>query len=368
MNIAIFTPNQNPYSETFIQAHKIYLEGNIFYYYGSGSGTQLEGLGPLGTSSERLRLKLVEKLGGKKPSYTKQQLIIRSLRKNKIDVVLAEYGTHARSILPIIKQLKLPMVVHFHGFDASVKEVIRSCDNYKDVFAYASKVIAVSRKMESMLLEIGCPREKLVYNVYGPRPEFALIEPEFSKKQFVAVGRFTDKKAPYYLILAVKKVVKKFPDAQLIIAGDGLLRATTGNLIRYFGLEGNVTLPGVIKPEEFREILKNSLAFVQHSITALDGDMEGTPLAVLEASSAGVPVISTNHAGIPDVILHDKTGLLSEEHDVDTMAENMIQLLQDVSLARTMGIAGKMRIKEHFTLERHISQLQEILHKAWLNE
>ena len=361
MNIAIFTPNKNPYSETFIQAHKLYLQGNIFYYYGTGSGTQLEGEPPLGSKSERLRLKVVEKIGNKEPSYTKDQLIIRSLQKHKIDVVLAEYATHAHRILPIVKKLKLPMVVHFHGFDASAKKVLSAHDHYKEVFANSRKIIAVSRKMEQMLLEIGCPREKLVYNVYGPRPEFAEIIPDFSKRQFIAIGRFTDKKAPYYVILAFKKVVEKFPDVHLVFAGKGGLMGTTMNLVRYFGLEQNMTFPGVISPEEFRETLKQSLAFVQHSITAVSGDMEGTPLAVLEASSAGLPVISTYHAGIPDVVLHEETGLLCQEHDVDTMAENMLRLLEDPASARRMGAAGKERIQQHFTLKRHIDTLQGIL-------
>ena len=92
-------------------------------------------------------------------------------------------------------------MVHFHGYDASITKVVENHNNYKAVFQYASKVIAVSRKMEHMLLEMGCPREKLVYNVYGPQPEFLEVQPKFTKKQFVAIGRFTDKKAPYYLSL-----------------------------------------------------------------------------------------------------------------------------------------------------------------------
>lgn len=361
MNIAIFTPNKNPYSETFIQAHKEYLRGKVFYYYGSGLNTRLEDAPPLGTKMDKLRLKIVQKLGNKEPSYIKKELIIRSLKKNKIDVVLAEYATHAHQILPMVKKLDLPMVVHFHGFDASAHKVITSHANYKSVFAYAKKIIAVSRKMEQMLLEIGCPREKLVYNVYGPRPEFGQLIPNYSKKQFVAIGRFTDKKAPYYVILALKKVVEQFPDVHLVFAGKGILMGATTNLARYYGLENYVTFSGVVSPVQFREILQNSRAFIQHSITAPSGDMEGTPLAILEASSAGLPVISTYHAGIPDVVLHGQTGLLCEEHDVDTMAAYMIQLLEDDFLVQKMGTAGKARIEKHFTLKRHIDALQRIL-------
>src|SRR5690606_27739172 len=192
MNIAIFTPNQNPYSETFIQAHKNFLRGNIFYYYGRRS-IKLEGVSPMATSTERRFLNLQKKLFKKPSNFIEETILLKSFKKNKIQVVLAEYGTHAHFILPYVKKSNLPLVVHFHGYDASIKSVLENHHNYKAVFQYATKVIAVSRKMEQMLLDIGCPREKLVYNVCGPHPEFLEVQPTFSKKQFVAIGRFTDK-------------------------------------------------------------------------------------------------------------------------------------------------------------------------------
>lgn len=363
MNIAIFTPNKNPYSETFIQAHKKYLKGTVFYYYGTGLQMQLEGEGPLGTKASRQAKRLLQKVsGGDTPLW--YQEVAASLKKHKIDVILAQYGTHAHAILPAIAPTGIPMVVHFHGYDASVGAVIERCDNYKELFAYASAVIAVSTPMERMLLEVGCPKEKLHYNVYGPQPEFAEVVPKFAKKQLIGIGRFTDKKAPYYTLMAFQKVLQTHPDARLIIAGDGVLLNTCQNLVRSLELENNVTLPGVIKPEQYREYLEDSFAFVQHSIRAANGDMEGTPLAVLEASTAGLPVISTFHAGISDVIVDKETGLLCQEHDVDQMAAHMTTILNSEDLAREMGSNGKERIREHFSLDRHISVLQEILTQA----
>ncbi len=363
LNIAIFTPNQNPYSETFIQAHKNYLKGNIFYYYGKGK-IQLEGHPPFANKWQRRLLRLQKRLLKKHSSFIEETIVVKSLKQHKIEVVLAEYGTHAHFILPYLKKAGLPLVVHFHGFDASVREVVEKHSNYHEVFQYASKVIAVSKKMEAMLLEIGCPEEKLVYNVYGPQPEFLAVNPTFSKKQFVAIGRFTDKKAPYYTILAFKKVVEKHPDAQLIMAGDGQLLNTCRNLVKFLNLEQQVIFAGVITPEKYRHLLSESLGFVQHSITAETGDMEGTPLAVLEASAAGLPVISTYHAGIPDVIVNVKTGMLVEEHDVDGMAGYMCTLLEKKGWAQELGRAGKQNIAMNFSMERNISGLQAILKEA----
>jgi len=92
--------------------------------------------------------------------------------------------------------------------------------------------------------------------------------------------------------------------------------------------------------------------------------MEGTPLAVLEASAAGLPVISTYHAGISDVVKHEETGLLCDEGDVDTMAENMIKILKNKELAKEMGAKAKDRIEKYFAMDIHINNLYNILESA----
>lgn len=365
MNIAIFTPSQNPYSETFIQAHKNYLKGNIFYYYGS-KHIQLEGRAEITTTRLR-KVQYIKKFLFQNASNANKTAVVNSLKKNKIEVALIEYGTHAYTMLPTIQKAGIPMVVHFHGYDASMPEVIEKCKNYAAVFQYASGIIAVSKIMEALLLNLGCPRKKLVYNVYGPQPEFLEVNPTFSKKQFVAIGRFTDKKAPYYTILAFKKVVEKHPDAQLIMAGDGQLLNTCKNLVKFLNLEQQVIFAGVITPEKYRHLLSESLGLVQHSIATERGDMEGTPLSVLEASAAGLPVVATRHGGIKDVIINTTTGLLCDEHDVDAMAASLITLLDNTEYAKALGIAGKEHIRSNYTLERHIASLQNVLVDAIKN-
>ena len=162
-------------------------------------------------------------------------------------------------------------------------------------------------------------------------------------------------------ILAFSKVLVKFPEAKLVIGGDGNLLEVCKNLVHYLKIRNNVLLPGALSQEEFSYYLQNSLAFVQHSITAINGDQEGTPVAILEASAAGLPVISTKHAGIPDVIIDGETGFLVEEHDVDGMAEKMIQLMENKLLAKELGVNGKERIKKYFTLEKYLQTLDELI-------
>ncbi|MAW96654.1 MULTISPECIES: glycosyltransferase [unclassified Leeuwenhoekiella] len=363
LNIALFSPNKNPYSETFIQAQKKGLSGKVFYYYGSGDFFMLEG-------EERniVRLNKLQKFRRRffkaQTTFLRAENIAASLRKKKIDVILIQYGNHAFSLLPALKAAKLPFIVHFHGYDASVNDIIINSGGYKEVFERCKYCVAVSEVMYNQLLKLGCPDFKLILNTYGPDPSFLKIEPKFFGKQIIGIGRFVNKKAPHLSILAFAKVVEKHPDAQLLLAGSGVLYNCCIDLAQALNIEDKIRFLGVISPTEYRMELSRSVCFIQHSKTAQNGDMEGTPLAVLEASAAGVPIISTNHAGIPDVVEHGKTGLLCAEGDVDAMAENIIYLLDNPQIVKDMGQAGKIIVKKYFTMERYISSLNEIIEKA----
>lgn len=361
MNIALLSPGENNYSETFISAHKKFLEGNIYYY----SGSPVNRLnGQIFHVSRFLRIVDIFKGYLNRNFFSLSELnLYNSFRRNKIDLIFVEYADTALQVIKISEKLNLPVIVHFHGYDVSVKSVVKRI-NYNEIFRVASFVVVVSKKMYSDVLEFGCPPEKLIYNVYGPNEDFLNVEPNFKKREFVAIGRFVDKKAPYYLIIAFNDVLREFPDAKLVIAGTGPLWDTCRNLIKFLKIENSVELPGVIKPSRFRKYLSESMAFVQHSITAEDGDSEGTPLSILEATAAGIPVISTYHGGIPDIVKHGVNGFLVHEHDVQGMTFYMNKILKDNGLAKKMGEAGKRIIKENYTFNRHIQVLNNLIQKS----
>jgi glycosyltransferase involved in cell wall biosynthesis len=357
--LAIFTPDQNTYSETFIHAHKN-LPFNIKYYYNGLLPTQLEGKGSLLKFSTKERIeKRIRK------EFTLQQYgLLYSLKREKVDCVLAEYGPTACETLQVVKYLKLPLVVHFHGYDASIISIIEKYKTaYKEVFDYADSIIAVSKKMKDGLITMKCPEGKIRISTYGPHATFFDCKPEYNNKQFVSVGRFVEKKAPYLTILAFKKLVEKFPDAKLKMIGAGELLTISMNLVCALNLENNVEFLGIKSTKEIAEIFEESIAFVQHSIVASNGDSEGTPVAALEAQAAGLPVISTDHGGIPDVVIHNETGFLVKELDVEEMANYMMSILGRQGLSKKLGQAGRERISNNFSMEKHL----EILTRALKN-
>ncbi len=351
-NLAILSINEDAYSETFIKIHKT-LPFNISYYYGNVIPNHLEGKGYLIKNKlHRFYISIKAKIKKKDPRLITLEY---SLKKEKIDVVLAEYGTTGAECLAVVKSLNLPLLVFFHGYDASVINTLNVYKSrYLELFKYANSIFSVSTVMTEKLVSLGCDRKKLIYNVYGPNNLFLDVKPDFKNNNFVAIGRFADKKAPYYTIIAFNQVVKKYPEAKLIMAGDGPLWNVCKNLILHLNLQENISLIGVINPQEWSKLLENSIGFLQHSITAETGDMEGTPVAILEASAAGIPVISTYHAGIPDIIEHEHNGLLCKEHDVDLMAENIIRIFENRQFAQKLGENSKLKIKEKFSIDQHL--------------
>lgn len=363
MNIAIFSYNNNAYSETFIAAHKNLLDGNIFFYYGEVlKKIKLEHSTfdlSAGYGIKKTILRRLFKNYRKKTNP--EMLLVKSLKANDVDVILIEYGTFAHALLPVLRAVNIPFVVHFHGADASIRSLVKKCDNYREVFQRAQSVIAVSRIMEKSLFNLGCPSNKLVYNPCGPNDDFFNLNSTKKSKDLISIGRFVDKKAPYFNIIAFNEVVKVIPDAKLYMAGDGVLLDTCKNLVDFFNIKDSVIFLGVITPESFKKLLLNSRALVQHSITTVNGDMEGTPVSIMEAQAAAVPVISTFHAGIQDVVQSNRTGILVEEKDVNGMANAMIRLLKDVELAQEYGINSRENVRANFSMSKHIGILNKVL-------
>lgn len=294
---------------------------------------------------------------------TLESRLVYLLRRKKIDMVFAQYGPAGVAMLPVCIKAKIPLVVHFHGFDASHIPTLEKYETaYRKLFFYARHIIVVSTAMFKAIHELGCPLEKIVLNPYGVNDFFFKCSPTFESNIFFAAGRFVEKKGPEFTIRSFHKMVTQFPDARLYMAGDGPLLENCRQLVKSLSLEKNVFFPGVLKPEMIAGFMQKSIAFVQHSMVASSGDSEGTPVAIMEASASSLPVVSTFHAGIPDVIQDGITGILVPEKDIVKMADAMIVLLKDKELARKMGMAGRERIKSAFSMERYIDVLKTLLY------
>jgi len=200
VTICICTPDLDAYSETFIRAHIRHLPAVGAVLFGSfpiaceSTGRPLLPLP--GRVLYRFRNRLprpANALAARLADFS----LARFLRTRKISVVLAEYGTTRVALVNACSSARIPLVVHFHGFDAYRTDVITGNDGYRGLFAKAAAVIAVAREMQARLVDLGCPFEKVHYVPYGV--DTSLFRPSsqrLAEPVFLAVGRFVEKKAP----------------------------------------------------------------------------------------------------------------------------------------------------------------------------
>lgn len=361
-------------SESFIAAHLERLPAKVVSVELSALSAQLvQGNSRMLLSSTLFakgRREIARRLFGLTEERERQRALARLFRQERIDVVLAEYGVTGAGVVGACGEARIPLVVHFHGFDASVRSVVEQhAQGYAQVFREAAGIVAVSNAMRDALLRMGATEERLHYNPYGVDCErFGGAQPETAPPVFVAVGRFVEKKAPHLTLLAFDAVHREFPAARLRMIGEGPLLGPCIDMTKAMNLSDAVTFLGAQPHDVVNKEMRQARAFVQHSVEALDGNCEGTPVAVLEAGASGLPVVATRHAGISDVVIEGKTGLLVEERDVSAMARHMCRLVADPAYAGELGAAARIHIATNHTLERSLGRLWEILESASMGE
>lgn len=368
INLCIITPDKNAYSETFIHAHITKLPAKIKVLYG-GAYPQFQDDGkrlleyPFWLKLKRVVSKWALNLS---EDALRDQAFIRFIKMNHIQAVLAEYGPTGAAISEVCKEAAVPLVVHFHGYDAyEYKTLDRFKEGYQKMFKNASAIVAVSNDMEQQLLSLGVPKEKIHLNSYGIDLEkFSGADPSKAAPVFVAVGRFVDKKAPHLTILAFHKVWQKHPEAKLAMIGEGELWEACKQLSLSLGLNGSINFLGKCSSEQVSDVMKGARAFVQHSLRPSSGDSEGTPVGILEAGASGLPVVSTRHAGIKDAVVEGETGFLVDERDVEGMSKGMLKLCEDPALAGKLGRAAKEHIRAHYSMDKSIGNLWRTIKEA----
>jgi colanic acid/amylovoran biosynthesis glycosyltransferase len=364
INIALVSPNHNAISETFIKRHKDSFDGSIIMYFGSEK--------PIYNDKDK------KVIGGGLTSYVHKTLnkifklninvyeegLSLTFKRHNISVCYAEYGVTGINVMNTCKNLDIPLIVNFHGFDIFKHDLLsKNIEHYKKLFQISHTIIGVSKAMCARLEDLGCPKNKIEYIPCFPDPRFFDINPNTNSNKLLCVGRFVDKKAPYLTILAFEKVVQTLPESELVLIGDGPLLNICKNLIKVRNIK-NVTLAGAQNHVFVRNLFSDCALFLQHSIIADSGDQEGTPVAVMEASASGLPVVATKHAGIPDIIQDSKMGYLIDELDIDEMAEKIIFLLKNREHLKQMSLYSKAYMKEHFCDLKYKELLNSVINKA----
>ena len=272
------------------------------------------------------------------------------------------FGHVAPQFIPLMKAWLHPVVVSYHGADAGVDmDKPRYRAAMQEVFRLATQVQSRSMALSEDLVKLGCPPEKIVLQRTGVPfdrwPFKPRTAPEDGAWHLLQSCRFIEKKGLDLTLQAFAEVVKHYPKARLTLAGSGPLREALQQQAEALGVAGSVAFPGFLHEGRLAPVVYDAHVCLHPSRTGKDGNREGVPNAMLEAMASGLPVVATNHGGIPEAITHGVSGLLVEENDAPALAQAVLRLTQDASLRSSIAQAGREAVEESFAREKQDARL-----------
>jgi glycosyltransferase involved in cell wall biosynthesis len=298
-----------------------------------------------------------------------------TFRSSSYDLIHAHFGTSGMYALPYAAQYHLPLVVTFHGVDVTVLNSWARFLPYRWPYAWLAPRLlqrmtvglCVSTEIRDRLRALGAPAERLVIHRLGiDLREFTLGSRDPGRVDIHMIGRLVEKKGFEYGLRAFARVAADHPDAFLTIVGDGPRRRSLEQLTIDLGIGDHVSFTGVLPSREVSERLRRCDILLAPSVTGRDGNREGSPMVIKEASASQVVPVSTYHAGIPEIVEDGRTGFLVNERDVDGLVDRLERLVQDASLRARMGRAAREKMEREFDNRVQVDELETLYDRAVL--
>lgn len=281
------------------------------------------------------------------------------------DIILCQYGSLGKKFVNIKKRygLKAKLVTCLRGSDITNQKEIRN-DAYLELFEYGDLFLPVCDYYRNKMIELGCDPEKIIVHPSAiDCLKFFFKERSVKQNQsvhIVTVCRLQRKKGTKYAIRAIAQLIDKGYKICFSIIGDGPCRKELERLIRKLHVEQYVELKGWKNQDEIVEILNTAHIFVLPSVTTPTGTQEGIPNALKEAMAMGIPVVSTYHAGIPELVENGVSGFLVPERDVSILRKKLEYLITHQQEWKRMGKAGRKKVLQEFEIEKTNDRLIKI--------
>jgi colanic acid/amylovoran biosynthesis glycosyltransferase len=307
----------------------------------------------------------------KQISKKESREIIQYVKDKEVKCLHFHFGTDASIYWRVMRSSGIPSVVSFYGYDCSSFPskyfgLGRLMLKHR-VFKYATCVLAMSGNMKTDLLALGCPEEKILVHYHGIDVQKFNTDNRIRKTSdritILTAGRLDEKKGHLFLLRALKQLLDETPyNIEWIIAGNGKQHGRISHEIARRNLEGIVKMTGsyAYNSGKLKELFDLADIYIQPSVTAKNGDKEGIPGTLVEAMAAGLPVISTNHAGIPSVLKDGTNGMLVNENDTAGLKKAIRQLADDPGLRIRLGKEARKFAVENLDVRRKEEELEKI--------
>jgi len=262
----------------------------------------------------------------------------------------------------------LPLVVTFYGYDVPL---LSSRDRFKPsnwahwlvskwLLRRADLFLPVSQDLASELIALGAPKEKVRVHMLGTDTSVReRVERRDGKIVVAMVGRFVEKKGFEYGIRGFAHVAREHPSMRLRIIGEGPCYQLYFKVIEQLGLGAQVEFLGPMTYPDMLQTMREADILLVPSVTAKNGDREGSPMVLREASAMAIPTIASHHAGIPELVDDGITGMLVPERDDRAIAEALRLLISDRDRRLAIGAAARAKMRREFNIDDRMAALEQ---------
>ena len=293
--------------------------------------------------------------------------LLKQAQKYQIQILHSHFGHIAWFDLPNTDRIKLKHVVTFYGYD--VNSIPKNdpiwVKRYQQLFEKADRILCEGSHMAKCIENLGCPPEKIKVHHLGVKLNKIKYQPRvWNRRETLKVliaASFVEKKGIPYAIEALGRLQHEIP-LEITIIGDASKSQPKSRQLKSksekekilaaidkHNLGSKVNLLGYQPYEVFFEQAYKHHLFISPSITAKDGDTEGgAPVSITEMAATGMPIVSTTHCDIPEVIKHGITGLLAPEKDIEGLAKNIQWFVNNPDKWQEMLDAGRKHIEREY--------------------
>jgi len=301
----------------------------------------------------------------RKSSYFEKKYFLNKIKEHDVKLIHTNFGPDGRYFLDVAKKANIPLITTFHGYDASrflneywglgkiyIKQLLEKGDLFltvsEDIRKRLIKNFGHENKIKNLHLGIDINKFKFKKRKINNKIEFCMV------------CGFTLTKDVIGLIKAFNIARKTEPKMVLNLIGDGPSKRKTINLAHSLKLNDCIKFKDFLSHSVLaKELYKNNI-FIYPCVTSKKGAIEGMPTSIMEAMATGMPIISTWHGGIPELIKHGKNGYLVKENDIRGLAEKMIYLANNPDLILKFGVQARKDIEKNFDLKTQVKKLENI--------
>ena len=367
MKILMYAQSIGTVTETFIHQDAVHLAKNHDLLYvcdtiaDSGNYTLYNNIKVIEADPLNILRRVLWKFDIHMNLYDKRfsKVLNETVEEFKPDVIHCQFGIQALKLIDNLENNDIPLTIQFRGHDASdllrkkayvkrLKEILNK-DNYYSIF--------VARSLRENLRKHGINVEKSMILHSGIDLTKFIVEKdkEHDTFTFLQVSSLEERKGIEYTLKAFAKFLstQQSKNFKFVLTGDGKRKLGLVNLVEKLGLQKYVEFVGFVSPAEAKELMHNADVFVHHSITTDDGNQEGIPNAIMEAMAMELPVLSSYHSGIPELVTDGINGYLVKERDVDTYASRMSDIINWGKIK-----ANREVIANEFEIGIHIKKLE----------